>query len=66
MNRDRKRSVDLQVGAPTGMGHLLPIKSHVHAEISVEQDQEMADRIKRAGTHGITYESAPSGTAGGR
>jgi hypothetical protein len=31
-----------------GMGHLLPIKSHVHAEVPVEQDQEMLDRVERA------------------
>jgi hypothetical protein len=39
-----------------GMGHLPPIKSHVHAEISVEQDQEMLDRVERAGTHGVTHD----------
>lgn len=39
-----------------GLGHLTPIKFHVHAEISVKQDQEMADRIERAGTHGVTHD----------
>jgi hypothetical protein len=40
-------------------------KSHVHAEVPVEQAQEMLDGIERVGTHGITHESATSGTAGG-
>ncbi len=39
-----------------GMGHLPPIKSHVHAKISVEQGQEMVNRIERAGTHGVTHD----------